>query len=431
MLLLDSIDEPSQRLILEILEQDAIEASNRSKGKQRAGMLTDGDLALKNWSDQLHESSTVLQDHKMAKSIAKAVLEDGVALTIAAQEENRALADRNLAFRLAGQRPPPTQEQPLKLPQYLLGEESAYELDDELEEFLLPDGQNKRHCTAESSQSAANRKVTQLQRECVACTELKLASEMLQAQCPHWYCNGCVMRLVKDSLVDESLFPPRCCRKAFPLSTMRKHIGADLSRQFEDKEIEHKDPYRTYCSNAGCAKYILPPFVEGYVGTCQSCHSGTCTLCKRAAHTGKCVDEHDEVMNLAKQSGWQQCPQCSHLIELSTGCNHITCRCGFEFCYVCTVKWKKCSCATWDENRLLDRAQVLAARNVQGPPAARDVQVAAAQIREVQHCTHPGRWLRVDEGDNCEECGQYLPDFILECRNCHLRACRRCKLNRL
>jgi hypothetical protein len=67
----------------------------------------------------------------------------------------------------------------------------------------------------------------------------------------------------------------------------------------------------------------------------------------------------------------------------------------------------------------------------QGPPAARDVQLAAAQIREVQHCTHPGRWLRVDEGDNCEECGQYLPDFILECRNCHLRACRRCKLNRL
>ncbi|KAL3453499.1 hypothetical protein BJX65DRAFT_125315 [Aspergillus insuetus] len=136
-------------------------------------------------------------------------------------------------------------------------------------------------------------------------------------------------------------------------------------------------------------------------------------------------------MNLAKQSGWQQCPQCSHLIELSTGCNHITCRCGFEFCYVCRVKWKKCGCAIWDENRLLDRAQVLAARNVQGPPAARDVQVAAAQIREVQHCAHPGRWLRVDEGDNCEECGQYLPNFILECRNCHLRACRRCKLNRL
>jgi hypothetical protein len=244
MLLLDSIDEPSRRLILEIMEQDAIEASNSSKGKQRAGMLTDGDLALKNWSDQLHESSTVLQDHKMAKSIAKAVLEDGVALTIVAQEENRALADCKLAFQLAGQRPPPTQGQPLKLPQYLLGEDIASRLDDELEEFVLQDGPNKRRCTAESSQSAANRNVTQLRRECVACTELKLASGMLQAQCPHWYCSGCVIRLVKDSLVDESLFPPRCCRKAFPLSTMRKHIGADLSRRFEDKEIEHKDPYR-------------------------------------------------------------------------------------------------------------------------------------------------------------------------------------------
>ncbi|KAL2846960.1 hypothetical protein BJY01DRAFT_247022 [Aspergillus pseudoustus] len=41
MLLLDSIDEPSKKLILELLEQDALDASNSTKGKQRAGMLTE------------------------------------------------------------------------------------------------------------------------------------------------------------------------------------------------------------------------------------------------------------------------------------------------------------------------------------------------------------------------------------------------------
>ncbi|KAL2846961.1 hypothetical protein BJY01DRAFT_168988 [Aspergillus pseudoustus] len=106
-----------------------------------------------------------------------------------------------------------------------------------------------------------------------------------------------------------------------------------------------------------------------------------------------------------------------------------SCRCGYEFCYVCRNEWKSCRCTIWKEHRLMDRAGVLASRNVQGPPAARDVQAVAARIRAGPHCTDPGRC--VDEGDQCEECGEYLPDFILECRNCQLRVCRRCKLNRL
>ena len=29
-------------------------------------------------------------------------------------------------------------------------------------------------------------------------------------------------------------------------------------------------------------------------------------------------------------------------VELSTGCNNITCRCKAEFCYECTMPWKIC-----------------------------------------------------------------------------------------
>ncbi|RDW86713.1 BRcat and Rcat domain-containing protein [Aspergillus mulundensis] len=450
-----NMDDASRNLILELLEQDALEESNRHKGKQRAGVFTDGELAIKDWSDQLNQSSMVIQDHKMALSFAKAVFEDGIALTLAAQEENRAFTDRRLAFELVGEQPPvdgesSVHEQPLKLVDAAFSEAVASQLDEQ-DETLLESRPNKRRCMAESSKTAANRAVTEVQSECVACLHENPAWDMVQGQCSHLYCKDCMARLVNDALADQSLFPPRCCRLPIPPYALRKHLGAELFRRLEEKEIENKDPFRTYCSNTECSKYIQPPYVKGYIGTCQTCQTETCTLCKRAAHEGPCIDEHDEVLRLAKQHGWQRCPQCHHLIELATGCNHITCRCRYEFCYVCLVKWKQCRCANWDENRLYDRAQVVAARNAQRPaepqqaqqqqpvprhaPAQQDVERVAERIRDMDYCYHTGRWYRIEAEDDeyleCDLCGDELPEFILECQDCDLRACARCKNNRL
>ncbi|KAL5337296.1 hypothetical protein BJX70DRAFT_389348 [Aspergillus crustosus] len=427
-----NIDEPSERLILELLEKDAMEQTAEHKGKQRARVLSDGELALQDWTDQLHRSAADLNDHKMALSIAQAVLDDGVALTLAAQEENRAFADRKLAFDLAGLQQPVQEQEPITVHRQALqlinatfSEQVAAQLDEQ-DETLFENRPNKRRCLAESSRAAEGRKtIAELRPECVACIETKSASDMIHAQCTHWYCKNCITRLVKDALADQSLFPPRCCRVPITLSALRKHIGPELSRRFEERDIEHKDPFRTYCSGAQCAKYIFPPFVQGYVGTCPTCQARTCTLCKRPSHQGPCVDEHLEVMRLAEQSGWKRCPQCRHLIELRTGCNHITCRCRYEFFYVCTLKWKTCRCENWDENRLVERAQLLAGRNVQGTPPQQAVHAAVQRIREGEGCTHHRGWTTIEcpgDGDSeswdeedfeCEICSHLHPAPIL------------------
>jgi hypothetical protein len=35
----------------------------------------------------------------------------------------------------------------------------------------------------------------------------------------------------------------------------------------------------------------------------------------------------------------RNCPSCAVSISRIDGCNHMTCHCGFEFCYECEVLW--------------------------------------------------------------------------------------------
>jgi hypothetical protein len=40
----------------------------------------------------------------------------------------------------------------------------------------------------------------------------------------------------------------------------------------------------------------------------------------------------------------KQCPSCKFWVEKSEGCDHMTCRCSFEFCYICGGVYQQCEC---------------------------------------------------------------------------------------
>lgn len=111
------------------------------------------------------------------------------------------------------------------------------------------------------------------------------------------------------------------------------------------------------------------------------------------------------------------------------------CRCRHEFCYLCGQKWKRCMCPVFDERRLLQRAEHIADRP-QDPaglvaPREERVQQIVRNLRERHECGHDGRWERIQGLAVCEHCEDTLEEYILECPQCLLRACNRCKLNRV
>ena len=62
---------------------------------------------------------------------------------------------------------------------------------------------------------------------------------------------------------------------------------------------------------------------------------------------GPCLDDEndEEFINLVRNGLFKNCPNCKKIVERTSGCHHMTCVCGYEFCYLCEREYKlKCKC---------------------------------------------------------------------------------------
>ncbi|KAG8358683.1 hypothetical protein FVEN_g3628 [Fusarium venenatum] len=297
-------------------------------------------------------------------------------------------------------------------------------------------------------------------KQCLSCQDDFSDAHTFQAPCSHHWCQPCLVLCIESSLKDESLFPPKCC-EPLPVESCYS-IPQDLVKRFQDKTLEFSTVDRTYCSDAACATFIFPQSIKGGIRNCTRCERQTCILCKQVRHEGICSEdtEAQEVLHLGQQQGWQRCEKCKHLIDLKIGCYHISCPCGHQFCYICGARWKTCQCPHWNENRLVDAAPgrvALAMIRIRDAYQERQAEEErqhrererqererqaeairrerAEQIRrEVQERTslHPDycfhqSYVRVEGRHECAERRQTPGSFILECDDCDIYVCHRCR----
>lgn len=174
-------------------------------------------------------------------------------------------------------------------------------------------------------------------RRCVACGEDTPLLQVARCPCSLEYCQGCLIELFRLSTVDESFYPPRCCRKPIVLWMTQIFLPSDLVRVIREKRIEYSTLDRTYCHEPSCSAFINPATSIGLdEATCPKCERKTCTLCKAAYHQGEdCPRDTGtlEVLAIATEKGWQRCSTCRRLIELDTGCFHMsTCSRSSHLC---------------------------------------------------------------------------------------------------
>ncbi|XP_010474459.1 PREDICTED: E3 ubiquitin-protein ligase dbl4-like [Camelina sativa] len=180
-------------------------------------------------------------------------------------------------------------------------------------------------------------------------------------KCLHRHCFSCVKKHVEVKLLSGIV--PTCldygCKSELTLEICSKVLTSKLIEMWKKKMKEDSIPAaeRIYCPYPSCSMLMSRTELsseaeQSNVKSCVKCCGLFCIDCKVPSHTDlSCADykklnpdplvDDLKLKSLANENLWRQCVKCRHLIELSYGCNHMNCRCGYEFCYQCGIEWKK------------------------------------------------------------------------------------------
>ncbi|KAL2889809.1 putative E3 ubiquitin-protein ligase ARI9 [Ceratocystis lukuohia] len=237
------------------------------------------------------------------------------------------------------------------------------------------------------------KKAAAVQVECVSCLDDFDSRVTVRVTC-HNYCFECFERLIEACTTNEAQWPPKCCLNTIDFKLIKRYCSASLRRTVQARSNEWNVPVseRVYCSQTSCGLFIAPPSINlaERRATCNAGHR-TCTLCRGPHHgQGDCPADQDleQMTVLAGEMGWKRCIDCRAMVEHREACQHMTCRCGAQFCYVCGQRWRSCGCSMADLSRVKEDAAVRTRERQQREAAeaveAEELRQALAQIEEFE-----------------------------------------------
>ncbi|UKZ48762.1 hypothetical protein TrVGV298_002991 [Trichoderma virens] len=180
----------------------------------------------------------------------------------------------------------------------------------------------------------------EVQDGCIVC----FAQSDVSVPCGCHYCGRCLRENIRVGLRSEVDFPPGCCRP-FDEATIRLAGRPALVHLFSQLSAEYAVPAgeRLYCHDPGCSSFIQPRAIQpAALDEDDATPVGTCLPCRE--------DEDEEALwDMMDDQGLVGCPECGVVIALKEGCNHMTCVCTAQFCYLCGLDWEQqCSCPQYN-----------------------------------------------------------------------------------
>jgi len=326
------VDDELAALTLQLEELGLV--SDSSKGKHPIDQPPDFEVAFTSFQAELEEYKTFLSDQKLAQSIGAAVHADGNLIGDLTAQEIQSHADHRFVLQLSNDDPD------IEAPPRSVGAQPDANIEDWMSTVTGTMaarsivGSSDDETEAGPSMTYADRQADTLKKlsmmfQCVACTERVPRTNMVTAKCGHRYCADCAKNLFMRSTKDEEIYPPRCCKQPIPLALVARHMDTDELAAFQLATVEYATRDRVYCSNLACGSFIVPDRIDTSMqrADCPKCGTETCSRCLSSYHGDTaCPDDPSmrETRELALSEGWQTCNACHRIVQLRTGCNHMT-----------------------------------------------------------------------------------------------------------
>ena len=208
---------------------------------------------------------------------------------------------------------------------------------------------------------------------CKICLEPLFLSQFTSLnRCGHVFHIECFGNYVR-SAIDARQVSIKCpdeCKQEVEVDDFYSHLDKVYIKKFEDYSLKYYVDMHlnevSWCPTADC-KYV---FVleknenENTEFNCPLCQKHYCLACKCEFHQEQSCqefrisnnsNESDKLFeNFVKGQKWKQCPQCKFWVEKNQGCDHMTCRCTYQFCYKCGGKYQACECVKKNQNQVIN-----------------------------------------------------------------------------
>ena len=320
------------------LQLEEIEAQRElQSGKWREDSPPDHALAFNDFKAELEKAIVLIEDQKLAHSIAKAVDSDAVAIEEARVEETQSVQDRDFAKSLNEDEDLPSQDATDSAGMSHFGAESIdwdHVLRATESSTLSVASWSVESCSTLAGpstryvhrQSAVLEHLPQLKVQCIVCGESVHPHTTVRLVCNDIYCKPCLKSFFLRVAKDESLFPPKCHRQPIDISTIETDFSVEELAAYRSAELEFTSTDRIYCADPACAKFIPDPQRTPARASCGACGGKTCMHCKAPAHDGECpADEtRQNLIDFADEQGWKSCFGCGEMVCRYEGCDHMT-----------------------------------------------------------------------------------------------------------
>jgi hypothetical protein len=222
-------------------------------------------------------------------------------------------------------------------------------------DFTLPDNMAEAFADDETWLLSAT-------ETCDVCCDVKAPSEFvlrITSACQHrpTICKLCLRQWLESNLDEAAVGGrlPRCpeCPALLEHADVRRLAAARVFARFDNlltRNAVGAMPGFRFCTRPSCESGQVhaarcPKF------TCHACGAKHCVNHGIPWHKGETCDEYD-VRNRRRRKEEQKsaqaargmskpCPACKRDVHKSSGCNHITCVCGHEWCYLCFAPYQQ------------------------------------------------------------------------------------------